>query len=115
VNVRSCGLCHREAHRRGNFKARAIEPCHFPKAGIQYREHHGFANLNFSIHSGEVFFDLCRGRFLNSYEYVVLGWRSEITKPATRKIARLVRRRLLKVITEVNSLSELQRPRHQSS
>jgi len=87
-----------------NLLVGTIEPCHIPNVtDLQYPEHHGFANFNFSIPGGGEYFELCRGVFLNSYVFTVLGWHPKIDRPT--------RRQLLKAIVQVNSLSELQRPR----
>jgi len=87
-----------------NLLVGAIAPFRLPSTGeLCYPEHQGFANFTFSIPGAGSYFDLCRGVFLNSYVFVVLGWRPNVNMP--------FRKRLLRAIKEVNSLSDLHRPR----
>jgi uncharacterized short protein YbdD (DUF466 family) len=74
-----------------------IAPIRWPDpTKLRYPEHQGFASFDRIPPVDRLasqLFELCRGVFINSYVFVVLSWRSNITRATRRReLAKIVRK-----------------------
>lgn len=66
---------------------------------LLYPEHHGFADFSGTdfgtgLSAGR-YTSLCRGVFLNSYLFCVIGWQAGVSRPLRRRVLNLMRDRSL--------------------